>query len=157
MRKYTYFDTLDGPGWPDGRWLERYFLTAAGQRQFFASGNDSWGLSAEGVDGTNHLQPNRGRIDINLTILGNADHGVLLFYRKWGGGVRQTYYSKGDVKRLFEWVTTAHGDRMPVGLFIPFETAWKAIKQFMEIKGALPTSIDWLSDKEIPAAAFPAP
>jgi hypothetical protein len=46
---------------------------------------------------------------------------------------------------------------MPIGLFIPFEEAWKAVKEFMERDGALPRSIAWISSKDIPEEAFPDP
>ena len=52
---------------------------------------------------------------------------------------------------------TAHGDKMPIGLFIPFETAWKAVKEFMECDGALPKSIEWIAGGDIPDDAFPPP
>jgi hypothetical protein len=42
-------------------------------------------------------------------------------------------------------------------LFIPFETAWKAIKEFMERDAALPASIAWIAAADIPAGAFPPP
>jgi hypothetical protein len=67
-----------------------------------------------------------------LTIVGNPRHGVLLQYVKAGAGRRDVYYSKGDLKRLREWVETKHGDLMPIGLFIPFEQAWSAVKEFIE-------------------------
>ena len=52
---------------------------------------------------------------------------------------------------------TAHSDLMPIGLFIPFETAWKAVKEFMERDAALPKSIEWLASDDIPADVFPPP
>jgi Immunity protein Imm1 len=115
------------------------------------------GLRLEGVDGTEHLPNNEGRIDIRLTMVGNPDLGVLFQYRKFGGDHRDTYYSKGDLTRLKAWVWTVHGDLMPMGLFIPFERAWLAVKEFMETDGALPKSIDWIADADIPADAFPNP
>jgi hypothetical protein len=157
MNKTAYFDTHWGPGWPKEKWLERYFLTPAGRRDFFASGNDSWGLTAEGVDGTAGLPQLEGRVDIDLTLQGHPDLGVLRQYRKTGRLPIETYYSKGDLTRLLQWVKTAHGDRMPIGLFIPFETAWKAVKEFMGRDGALPESIAWIASKDIPAEAFPPP
>ena len=156
MRKRAYFDKFDGPGWPAPLELAPYFLTRAGQRQFFASGNDSWGLKAQGVDGTDQRPANKGRIDLDLTILGNPDLGVMLFYHRWGGGHQDRYYSKGDLSRLNETVKTEHGDLMPVGLFISFGTAWKAVKEFIERDGALPHSIVWIADRDIPAGTFPA-
>jgi hypothetical protein len=137
--------------------LARYFLTAAGRRQFFESGNDCWGLNTEGSDGTEHLHINTGRIDIHLTIVGHPDLGVLLNYRKWGGGLKDTYYSKGDQRRLLEWIRTMHGDLMPIGLFIPWDIAWKAVKEFIEIDGALPKSIEWVADRDLPPEVFPDP
>lgn len=100
MNKRTYFDTHWGPGWPDPHWLRRYFLTPSGQQDFFSSGNDSWGLTAEGVDGTVNLPQLKGRVDVNLTIQGHPDLGVLLQYRKTGRLPIETFYSKGDPTRL---------------------------------------------------------
>jgi immunity protein Imm1 of predicted polymorphic toxin system len=157
MHKSAYFDTHWGPGWPEQNWLARYFLTSAGRREFFAAGNDGWSLTAEGVDGTNNVPHLKGRVDVNLLIQGHRDLGILLQYRKVGRQPIQTYYSKGDLTRLHQWVTTAHGDRVPVGLFIPFETAWKAIKEFMERDAALPASIEWIAAKDLPAGTFPPP
>jgi hypothetical protein len=157
MNKRTYFDTYWGAGWPEAKWLERYFLTARGRSDFFASGNDSWGLKAEGIDGTDHMPHLKGRVDVDLTIQGHPDLGILLQYLKTGRLPIQTCYSKGDLSRLHQWVKTAHGDRMPIGLFIPFEIAWKAIKEFMDRDGALPTNIAWVSSADIPADAFPPP
>jgi hypothetical protein len=144
-------------GWPRPSDLELYFLAPRGQRWTFESGNDSWGLAAEGVDGTEHLPIDNGRVNLDLTMLGSPDHGVLLHYHKWGRGVAEAYYSKGNLDWLREWVRTMHGDLMPVGLFIPFETAWKAVKEFIEKDGALPTSIAWIAGRDLPAGAFPDP
>jgi hypothetical protein len=157
MRKRVYFDAFDGGGWPAPKELAHYFTTPDGRHKFFESGNDSWGLKAEGADKTEHLQANQGRIDIDLTILGHREHGVLLFYHKWGGGHNDRYYSRGNMSRLREWIKTKDGDLMPIGLFISFETAWNAVKEFIETDGALPKSIAWIADRDVPADAFPAP
>jgi hypothetical protein len=158
MRKHVYFDVFYGPGWPAPHELERYFLGPAGQRwTFFQSRNDCWGLSAEGVDGTEHMARHQGRIDLHFTILGNADHGVLLHHDKTGGERREDYYSRGDLRRLHEWIWTRHGSLVSIGLFIPFERAWLAVKEFIEMDGALPPSITWIAGDDLPADAFPDP
>jgi hypothetical protein len=158
MKKLTHFEYLPRAGWPSPNKLEHYFLSASGRRQAFdTTGNDCWGLSAEGVDDTEHLPANKGRIDIRLTIVGNPDHGVLLQYVKAGGGRRDVHCSSGDPKRLREWTGNKHGDLMPIGLFIPFERAWSAVKEFIEKDGALPQSIAWISGNDIPPDAFPDP
>jgi hypothetical protein len=157
VKKSVYFDVFDRPGWPSPDELQHYFLAPPGQRWTFGDGeNDSWGLTAEGVDGTEHLELNE-RIDIHLTMVGNPDHGVLLQYRKWGSGCKDTYYSKGDFTRLEDLVWTGQGDLMPIGLFIPFDRAWLAVKEFIETDGALPKSIDWIADADIPDEVFPDP
>ena len=155
MRKRANFDMFVGPSWPTPRELKPYFLGAPGRPSSFESNGDCLGLNAEGADGTEHLEEGKGRVDIRLTMFGNPFHGVLLHYWKFGAGGSDAYYSKGDLRRLREWVQTNDGDLMPVGLFLPFETAWKAVKEYIERDGALPGSIAWIAGEDIPAYAFP--
>jgi hypothetical protein len=157
MEKWMNFPAFHGPGWPSPSQLEHYFLTSSGRREAFEIGNDCWGLSGIGVHGTENLPPGKGRINLGLTILGDPDHGVLLHYRKGGGVYKDSFYSKGDLTRLREWVETAADDLFPVGLYIPFETAWKAVKEFIETDGQLPKSIEWVAGDDLPADAFPDP
>jgi hypothetical protein len=157
MIKTTYFDTYSGQGWPEPEWLARYFLTSRGRRDFFASGNDNWGLAAEGVDGTHRLPARQGRADVDLTIQGHPDLGVLLQWQRTGRIPIETYYSRGDLTKLMQWVKDTNGYRHSVGLFIPFETAWLAIKEFMERDGALPSAIKWIRSGDIPKEVFPPP
>ena len=83
--------------------------------------------------------------------------GVLLFYHKYGGGFSEAFTSKGDMSRLKEWVRNLHNDPLPVGLFIPFKSAWLAVKEFIETDGALPKSIEWVANKDLPPGTFPDP
>ena len=109
------------------------------------------------VDGSGHLEPNKGRIDVDLDMWGHPEHGVLLIYSKWGGGYKETYSSKGDLHRLREWIRSLHRTPLPVGLFIPFDKAWQAVKEFMETDGALPKSIEWIANRDLPPNTFPDP
>jgi hypothetical protein len=156
MKKSTYFDTYVGQGWPDPSWLAPYFLTNSGRRTAFDDDTDSWALRVDGLEGTDQLPQFNGRVDLVLTVVGNIDHGVLLCHQKWGpNGIG--HYSKGDLSRLREYVETKHGDLKPVAFFIPFEDAWKAVKEFMEKDGALPKSIPWIAAPDIPPGTFPGP
>ena len=157
MKKITYLASRRVQGWPGPKELEHYFLAPPGQRWFFETENDSGSLRAEGVDGTEHLEANKGRIDIALQMWGNPDLGVLLSYSKWGGGYEQMYSSKGDLSRLREWVRSTHDTSLPVGLFIPFAEAWKAVKEFIETAGQLPKSIEWIANSDLPLNTFPDP
>ena len=97
------------------------------------------------------------QIDIDLTILGNPKLGVLLFYNRWSATDGKAYYSKGDLRMLRQWTVTKHGDRMPVGLFIPFKSALQAVIEFTKNDGALPKCIEWVAATDLPEDAFPEP
>jgi Immunity protein Imm1 len=157
MRKSTYFASRSLEGWPDPNELKRYFVAPPGQQWFFETKNDSGGLLAEGVDGTERLERHKGRVDIDLAMWGNPQLGVLLIYSKRGGDINQTYSSKGDLSRLQEWVRSMHDTPLPVGLFIPFEKAWQAVKEFIETNGKLPASIEWIANSDLPPNTFPDP
>jgi hypothetical protein len=157
MRKRTYFDRIDGPGWPAPREIEHYFLAPPGKRWFFALGNDGARLVAEGLYGTERLEAHKARVDADLVMWGHPDLGVLLIYSKWGGGYHDTYSSKGDLTRLGEWVRNLHDTPLPVGLFVPYETAWKAVKEFIETDGELPKIIEWIANRDLPPGTFPDP
>ena len=157
MHKRAYFDLYWGPGWPQLDWLAPYFLASPDKRWFFAEGNDSAALYGEGIDGTEHLPQGRGRIDVELEMWGHPQHGVLLIYSKRGSGRRDTFTSKGDLSRLRELVSSLHDTPLPVGLFIPYEQAWKAVKEFIETDGKRPASIEWVANRDLPPNTFPDP
>ena len=123
MKKRTYFDVFDGPGWPSPSQLEPYFLAPPGQRWTFDTGNDSWSLDVEGGDGTGHLKSDKGRIDVTLVMWGHPDLGVLLIYSKWDGRFKRNYSSKGNLTLLREWVRSTHNTPLPVGLLFHVMTS----------------------------------
>lgn len=157
MEKRAYFDTYWGRGWPTIKWLEPYFLNPPGRRWFVAGGNDGARLVVEGLSGTENLEPFKDRIDADLMMWGHPELGVLLIWSKWGGGHKETFSSKGDLTRLREWVRSTHDTPLPVGLFIPYAEAWKAVKEFIETDGALPTRIAWIANRDLPPNTFPDP
>jgi hypothetical protein len=156
MRKRVYFDVFEGPWWPSPAQLEPFFLAPKGHEWSFRGGNDSWDLAAEGLYDTDHLSPMEGSVNVRLFMVGNPRHGVLLGYSRWDGRVRhkQDYSSCQDLSRLDERVKDLHGSVFPVGLFIPFATAWKAVKEFLETDGELPRSIEWIDVGDLPEDAF---
>jgi hypothetical protein len=157
MRKWAKFDRHWGPGWPDPKALERYFLAPPGKEWFYSEGNDGARLVIEGLHETEHLPAHKGRVDADLMMWGNPKLGVLLIYSKWGGGRRETFSSKGDMSRLGELIRSLHDTPLPVGLFIPFSKAWLAVKEFMETEGELPQSIEWVANRDLPPNTFPDP
>ncbi len=156
-KKHVYFDGFWGDYWPSLKELEPYFLAPRGKEWFYSQGNDSGHLALQGVDGSEHLPFGRGRIDIDLMMWGNPDHGVLLIYSKRGGGVKVDFSSKRDLSRLSEHVYSLHDTALPIGLFIPFAEAWKAVKEFVETEGQLPVSIEWVANRDLPPTTFPPP
>lgn len=159
MRKRVHFDHFWGSFWPSIGEVAPYFLAGPnGSNWFHESGNDSASLTLEGLDGTENLPPGRGRKDIVLSMWGNPEHGVLVQYASYGGGQsRQDWFSKGDMRKIKHWVRSLHDTPLPVGLFIPFDQAWLAVKEFMETEGRLPISIAWVKSDDLPDNTFPDP
>jgi hypothetical protein len=157
VRKTTYFDSDRRDAWPAPDELRPYFFALPGQQWFDTDGNDSASLTAEGVGGTEHLPPGGGRVDVRLMLWGDPKLGVLLIYSKRGGGHQDVYSSKGDLSRLGEHTRTLHDDPMPIGLYVPFDKAFAAVKEFIETDGELPKSIEWIANRDLPPNTFPPP
>ena len=155
MKKHVSFDKYWGDFWPTPEQLQPYFLAKKGQEWFYTGGNDTAGLSAEGLYGTEGLEKYKERVDVRLSMWGNPQHGVYLQYQKFGGGRREAFASKGDLGRLNEYLKSLHGDPLPIAVFIPFPEAWKAVKEFIQRDGELPTSIAWIANKDLPPNTFP--
>ena len=159
VRKRINFQEMVSPGWPSPKALEPFFLTPAthpwtpGHR-----GSDEYALEADGLYGTAD-RAERDRVVVHLTMIGTPDFGVFLHYSKWDGRVRkaQNFFSKGDMRRIREWLRTLQDDLRPIGLFIPYAQAWKAVKEFMERDGELPTSIEWVDAEDLPPNTFRFP
>jgi hypothetical protein len=157
MRRWTSFEKHYHEGWPDPRALKPYFFAAQGQEWFHTGGNDTARLSAEGLFGTEKGVPGKTRTDLSFELYGIPSLGVLLLYHRYGGGQNEAYTSKHDLTRLHEWVRNLHNTPLPIGLFIPFESAYEAVKEFIETDGALPQSIAWIANKDLPPGTFPDP
>jgi hypothetical protein len=157
MKKDCYFPDFNEPNWPAPIELRKYFLDG-GRWWVSPGGNDHWGLEVQGLYGTGAL-PRRESVNVKLGLIGSPDHGVTLHYRKWDGRIQQveTLYSKGDLSRLGRFMYSLHLDPYSLGLFIPFESAWKAVKEFIEMDGELPTSIEWVAARDLPPETFPDP
>jgi hypothetical protein len=158
VKKNISFDRFIGDRWPPTSQLEPFFLAPKGQEWSYLGGNDSWGMAVKGLYGTAD-RPEIDQVKVTLFMFGNADLGVYLIYDKWDGRIRHkySYAPKGDLSRLGEFVKSLHGDPLSVGLFIPFPVAWKAVKEFMETEGELPTSIEWIATGDLPPGTFPVP
>lgn len=157
MFKHIYFTGWEGDFWPNPDELRPYFLERSGAR-WIEGGNDSWAIYVRGLEGTESLPFGRGRKDIVLRMWGAPDLGVLLVYHKMGPSeFRDAWTSKGDLSRLRKFIESRHGTPLPVGLFIPFDKAWLAVKEFMETEGALPKCIEWVRNADLPENTFPDP
>jgi Immunity protein Imm1 len=147
--KETHFHRLPADGWPNPARLRPFFFDPSLQDWGVA-----WGLNATNVD-PKELAGWDQPTDLRLTMAGSQFHGVFFQYRRFGAGRGQTYYAKGDLRRMREWVEIGQGDLYPVGLFVPFEAAWRAVKEFIERNGALPECIEWVDRGDLPHGTFP--
>lgn len=158
MIKHAHFAARLLDHWPRPKDIEHYFLAPPGTRWFFDTGIDGASFRVDGIDGTERLPPDDlGRHQITLILSGHPKLGVLLIWSKWDGKRKLTYNSKGDLRRLRELVDNMHGTSRPAGLFIPYDVAWKAVKEFLENDGALPKSIEWIASRDLPPNTFPDP
>jgi hypothetical protein len=158
VRKDCYLHDYHGPFWPRPVQLEKDLLTPRVRLWASPNGNDHWGLGAEGLYGTDALS-HRESVSVKLDMIGSPDHGVLLQYDKWDGRIqrRDCYLSRGDLSRLGRFMYNLHDDPYSLGLFISFESAWRAVKEFIESDGELPTSIEWVAARDLPPETFPVP
>jgi len=156
MRKSCSFHEFYDPDWPAPDQLKKYF--SAGGGLWASHGNDNWGLGAEGLYGTEAL-PHRESVNVELRMTGSPEHGVTLDFARWDGRIQRwdSYFSKGDLSRLGRFMYSLQGDPYSLALFIPFEEAFKAVKEFIETDGELPTSIEWVAGKDLPPETFPVP
>jgi hypothetical protein len=156
MRKSCCFHDFCGPGWPSADELKKYF--AAGGKLWASHGNDNWALRAEGLYGTAVL-PRSDAVDVDLRMMGSPDHGVTLEFARWHGRIRRLdrYCSVGNLRRLRRFMHSLQGYPYSLGLFIPFEEAFKAVKEFIESDGELPTGVGWISGKDVLPDRFPNP
>lgn len=155
MRKRIYFDVFDEPRWPSAVQLRKILN---GRSWSYLGENDSWGLSISGLYGTDRL-PSKDAVNVDLSMIGNPLHGTTLEFRRWDGRIQrpETYYCRGNIEKLHEFIRSLHGTPLSLGLFIPFDRAWKAITEFMENDGELPKCIEWIGAHELPASVFPDP
>ena len=159
MRKESSFDEHWGDGWPDLANIQACMLDPARRAEFFTKGNDGGSFSAKGLYGTEDLPVRNGRVTAILFLHMNPQHGATLTYTRWDGRIQKkdSYSSKGDLNRLARFVRSFHGMPLSLGLFIPFDDAWSAIKEFIETEGELPKAIEWVADRDLPPGTFPDP
>ncbi len=157
MKKTAEFASQYIKSWPRPEEIEHYFLAPPGQRWFFETGVDGARFDAEGIDGTEHLRPGKERRDVSLVLCAHPRLGVYVQWSKWDGEQKHTYYAKGDLIRLLQFVRNMHDTPLSVGLLVPFETAWKAVKEFLKTDGQLPKSIEWIDGRDLPPEVFPIP
>jgi hypothetical protein len=143
--------------WPAPERLKRYFFAPPGKEWLQDDQNDGAIFMDQAAYGTDDLPIGSGRVQIDLQLWGKPHLGVLLVYSRLGGKYADMFSSKGDMTRIRQWVRSTHGGPLPIGLFIPFAPAYQAVKEFIETDGALPKSIEWIANKDLPPNTFPEP
>lgn len=151
MKMVVFFGDLWNTEWPSIDWLEPHFRAARGAvspiQERRGGGRFEIEEEEHGVD---------SRIKATLLLYADPKYGLLLDYRRSSGEKRESFVSKGDLQRRLEWVKTQQGTPLSIGLFVPIERGWSALKQFIESKGALPTAIEWVAAADLPPDTFPA-
>lgn len=60
------------------------------------------------------------------------------------------YFPKGDLNLLREYCYVGQSGPYPVGLFVPMEVGWIAVKDFLEKDGVRSPRIQWISAYDLP-------
>lgn len=159
MHKESAFNTHWGDGWPDLAMVEACVIDPVRRAEMLASGMHGGNFSITGLYGTENLAPREGLVSSTLYLYLNASHGAMLLYSRWDGREQKQYgyNSKGDLSLLGQFVRSFHDTPLSLGLFIPFEDGWLAIKEFMLSEGELPTCIEWVATEVLPPETFPDP
>jgi hypothetical protein len=154
MKTVAYFGGLWGEDWPSVEWLEPHFHAPPGGVSPLQArrGGGRFEIDEEG-----HVATGDRRISAKLLLFADPKYGLLLDLRRSVDGMRESFVSKGNLQRRLEWVKTPQGTPLSIGLFVPIETGWAAVKQFIETKGAQPTAIEWVSEQDLPSDTFPTP
>ena len=100
--------------------------------------------------GLKHLEYYKGRIDIELAMWGHPRPWRSADLVQAGRRLQADVQLEGRLEPP-SGVGSQHSRyAMPIGLFVPYETAWKAVKEFIETDGELPKSIEWIANRDLP-------
>jgi hypothetical protein len=159
VKKEASFDDHWGNGWPDIKAVRDCLSDPERLAQFFAKGRDGGCFSIEWIYSPSSSPPQFDLVGATLYMHMNPDLGIKLQYSRWDGrtGEKKTYHSKGSLTRLKEFVPSFHGTPLSIGLFVSFDKGSKAVSEFLQKEGELPSSIDWVSDDDLPSEIFPRP
>lgn len=157
MEKTAYFDGHWGEGWPELNYVESRITDAASRTRLFERGQDGGSFFIEGFNDAENWIPQNGQCKAALYLHMNLDCGVKLQHSKWDGRRLIIHNSKGDLGRLGEFVRSLHDTPLSLGLFISFDLGWRAVKEFLQTDGALPKSIEWVANSDLPPETFPTP
>lgn len=158
MKRRVNFNQYRLDYWPSSSVLAPFFSNPQAPYWFPGTGNDTASLRVVFGNPDDAFNVMHGGTEYRLNIWGLPDTGVLLIYETLGTKPNTAFTSKGDLTKLRDIVRSLHDTPLPVGLFIPFDRAWLAVKEFMETDGLrLPTSIEWIANKDLPENTFPDP
>lgn len=153
MKKRAYFLDHRGNDWPAFEVWRQYFVSPHDKRRF-VTGTNEGNLTIEGIDGTDYLErPNQ--VSVQLVFSCKADFGVQFMHSKLGRGGGQTYFSRGDLRRLHEFTKSDHNAPLPIGFFIPCELGLEVVERFDKTNGDLPDCIEWVSSSTLPFDLWP--
>jgi hypothetical protein len=147
MKRSFIFASFGETQWTDAGKIEPFFLDSKQREAMFIRRQDDGLFSIDGMEGTDNLSREADRVNARLYLNMLPEHGVTISYHHWDGRSRKKtyFYSKGNLDLINEYVRSFQGSPLQLGLFIPYEAAWRTVKEFMEGDGGLPASIDWVS------------
>jgi hypothetical protein len=156
MKTEAYFPDHTLVPWPSPGKLHRHFLPPH-DKNWQAGGNDHWGLTIYPLGDNRDPDPRISRRAIRLDLVGVPEYGVFIHWQNSHLGFSENYFSRGDLTKLGKQVRNLQGDARPLGLFVPFATAWLATEDFMLGKGTRSDRIEWIKAEDLPPNTFLVP
>jgi hypothetical protein len=159
MKHFVNLHDLWGSRWPAVTEVRRYFIEPREKAWLDARASGDGSLKVVGLFGTDDERPEIEKVKATLYFKADNLHGVMLGHNFWDGRTRkkEEFVSRGDLTRRVEFLTSPEGDKVSLGLFVPFEMAWLAVEDFMNGQGERSKRIDWIDSRDLPADTFPEP
>ena len=157
MKRFISINGFECNRWPAADQLEQSFLDPARRNWAFWDGGGGGYISVSGLDGTENEPDGPNRSNARIAIRAHRKHGATLDHHWWDGKrrVSTSHLSLGSTSDMTKLPHLDNRQPFAVGLFIPFELAWLALKDFMVDPIHPSKSVPWINAKDLPPSAIP--
>ncbi len=155
MRRFIFINGFEGPDWPPIATLEREFMDPTRREWAYWDGSGAAGgyMKISGIEGTEAQPDGRTRSGATISIRAHRQFGATLSHHWWDAksATATTHLSLGDRSLLSQMTTLDDRQPYPIGLFIPFELAWLAFRDFIQEPTRVTSAVPWINGVDLTA------